>query len=288
MGGNRKPPILLRLWSIRAAKLRDNLRFGAYEDILLFTPSILANAAYIALTDFTLTVDHATYAFAKRMYRFLANKIYKIYPPYGYIIAEKDNPMDEEVRERLKDIQNSYILGFTNLSKKGSYLKFEAKPHAIALYKIAKRLGDMPVIVAGSTVEDWKRVFPHIEPPRNLHFIGREFSDNILGILYCKAKLVVVPITNRSISNRLLESLFFKRPAITSEVAKLIHPELKHEKHLFISSWDRIVNDTIRLVKKEDLLKNLVEGAEEAYSKLFSTKVNALFVKNILHSGSWR
>lgn len=36
-------PVVLRLWSIRAAKLRDNLRFGAYEDILLFIPSVIAD-----------------------------------------------------------------------------------------------------------------------------------------------------------------------------------------------------------------------------------------------------
>lgn len=124
--------------------------------------------------------------------------------------------------------------------------------------------------------------FPSIGLPRNLHLIGRGFSDNILEILYRKAKLVIVPITNRSISNRLLEALFFEKPTITSEIASLLHPELKHERNLFISSWDNIVNDAIRLIKKEDLLESLAEGAKEAYNKMFSTKVNAIFVKNIL------
>lgn len=278
-----KPSVSLRLWSIRAAKLRDNLRFRAYEDILIFLPSVLANATYIAFSNFVLTVDHATYVFARKVYKLLASKIYKLYPPYGYVVADKENPVDKEIREQLKDIRDSYILGFTNLNKKGAYLKFEAKPHAIVFYRIAKRLREVPVVVAGSTIEDWRRVFPQIEPPKNLHLIGRGFSDNILETLYRKARSVIVPITNRNISNRFLESLFFGKPIVTSEIARLIHPELEHGRHLYISSWDRIVDDAIKVANDEYLLENLAEGAKEAYARMFSTKINVLFVEKMLH-----
>lgn len=73
-------------------------------------------------------------------------------------MANDDNPVDREVIAKLKDMRDPYILGFTSLNKVGAYLKFEAKPHAIALYK--------PVVIAGSTISDWKRVFLNIEPPR--------------------------------------------------------------------------------------------------------------------------
>ncbi|MGC8543435.1 MAG: hypothetical protein ACP5NQ_05800 [Vulcanisaeta sp.] len=60
---NVSRPIILRLWSIRAAKLRDNLRFGAFEDMFLFIPSLLANEFYTLSSNYSMAVDHATYAF---------------------------------------------------------------------------------------------------------------------------------------------------------------------------------------------------------------------------------
>jgi glycosyltransferase involved in cell wall biosynthesis len=100
--------------------------------------------------------------------------------------------------------------------------------------------------------------------------------------MYKNALLAVTPITNRNISNRLLEALFYGKPIVTSEISKLIHPELEHGKHLFISSWDTIVNDVIEVLKDEDLLRSLGQGAREAYDRYFSTKRNMMFVKRLL------
>jgi glycosyltransferase involved in cell wall biosynthesis len=270
-------PIVLRLWSIRAAKLRDNLRFGAYEDIPLFMPSIIANMYYILKSTYSITTDHATYVFAKKFYPFVKNRVAKVYPPYGYIPG-----MDKagwEVPEIID--KGNYILGFTVLGKTGSYLKFEAKPHAIVLYLLAKKTG-MDVVLAGSSYDDWRRIFPNIDSPRNLHIIDKGFPDSIVAKIYRNARLVIVPITNRSISNRLIEALFYGKPIVTSEVAKLIHPELEHKKHLFISSWNTIVDDTIKLLKNEDLLKSLEQGAKEAYTMFFSTKRNLEILRSII------
>jgi glycosyltransferase involved in cell wall biosynthesis len=270
-------PIVLRLWSIRAAKLRDNLRFGAYEDIPLFMPSIIANMYYILKSTYSITTDHATYVFAKKFYPFVKNRVAKVYPPYGYIPG-----MDKagwEVPEIID--KGNYILGFTVLGKTGSYLKFEAKPHAIVLYLLAKKTG-MDVVLAGSSYDDWRRILPNIDSPRNLHIIDKGFPDSIVAKIYRNARLVIVPITNRSISNRLIEALFYGRPIVTSEVAKLIHPELEHKKHLFISSWNTIVDDTIKLLKNEDLLKSLEQGAKEAYTMFFSTKRNLEILRSII------
>jgi len=54
--------------------------------------------------------------------------------------------------------RGSYIFGFKILSKRGAYLKFEAKPHAIVLYLLAKK-ANFDVVLAGSSYEDWKSVF---------------------------------------------------------------------------------------------------------------------------------
>ncbi len=272
--------VILRLWSIRAAKLRDNLRFGARGDIFIFVPSIIMNSIYISSSDFSIAVDHATYSFAKRIYPFLDSRIIKLYPPWGYIKTDY-NAKDEEVLKTLECL-DEYILGFTSLHKTGAYLKFESIPHALVLYALARRLKNVNVVVAGSDSNEWKKVFPNLSIPKNMKFVGRGFTDNVLSKIYEKAMLVVMPITNRNVSNRLLDALFFGRPIITSEVVTLVHPELKHGLHIYISHWDKIVEETSNLAKNHKLLKNLEEGAKEAYSHLFSTKTNIATFRRII------
>jgi len=270
---------ILRLWSIRAAKLRDNLRFGAYEDMAIFMPSIIANMIYIANSAYSITVDHATYAFALRTYPMLRDRLLKLYPPYGFM---PENSKQENYFKVLEVVdRGDYVLGFTTLSKSGAYLKFEAKPHAVVLYQIAKK-ANIDVVLAGSSLDDWRRVFPSLKPPPNLHFVGAGFGDSVLAKLYSKARLFVMPITNRSISNRLLEGLFYGKPIITTEVVKYIHPELIHGVHVFISTWDSIVDDAIMLLRNDDILKRLERGAKEAYNRFFSARLNAEVVKKIV------
>ncbi len=270
------PLRVLRLWSIRAAKLRDNLRFGAYGDMLLYVPSTAANLVYVAESHYAIAVDHSTYMFAQQMYLPLRGRIAKLYPPYGFVAERGEDVAMPEAVER-----GGYILGFTSLNKTGAYLTFEAKPHAIVLYHIAKRT-DLDVVLAGSTYEDWRRVFPTLSPPKNLHIVGRGFDDYTLAKLYEKAGLVVMPITNRSISNRLLEALFYRKAVVTSEVARLVHPELLHDVHVYISTWDAIVDDVVKIVQDDERIKRLEKGAEVAYRAMFSTSRNIKFVKRML------
>jgi len=277
---------ILRLWSIRAAKLRDNLRFGAYGDIALFVPSIIASMFYIAKSVYSMATDHATYSFVLRIYPIFKDRLMKLYPPYGFIIKNKDMEQKEiEINSEVLEVidRGNYVLGFTVLSKKGAYLKFEAKPHAIVLYQIAKK-ANIDVIIAGSSSDDWQRALPNIRVPPNLYLI-KGFSDSMLPKLYSNAKLTVIPITNRSISNRLLEALFYNKPIITSEIAVQLHPELKHGIHIYISNWNEIVEDTLMLLRDYDMLKRLEEGAKDAYNKYFSTGINAKIIERIVQ---WR
>ena len=277
---------ILRLWSIRVAKLRNNLRFGAYGDIALFVPSIIANMFYIAKSVYSMATDHATYSFALRIYPIFKDRLIKLYPPYGFILKNKDMEQKEiEINSEVLDVidRGNYVLGFTVLSKKGAYLKFEAKPHAIVLYQIAKK-ANIDVIIAGSSPDDWQRALPNIRVPPNLYLI-KGFSDSMLPKLYSNAKLTVIPITNRSISNRLLEALFYNKPIITSEIAVQLHPELKHGIHIYISNWNEIVEDTLMLLRDYDMLKRLEEGAKDAYNKNFSTGINAKIIERIVQ---WR
>lgn len=279
----RLQPLILRLWSVRASKLRDNLKYGAYEDIALFIPSLGSNLLYLSLSDAVIAIDDATYRFVRSTFKPYHSRIHKIYPPYGYIVRDRvDNVLDQVALDLLERI-GEYVLGFTILGKSGSYLKFEAKPHAIALYKIARRLRDVNVVVAGSSLDEWKQVFPGVPKPDNLFFV-KGFTDKLLPYVYRRARLVVSPISNRNISNRLLEALYHGRPVVTTELAREIHPELIHGEHLYISTWNRIDEDVSRLVRSDQILELLEKGSRKAYNRYFSTRNNAIELKKLLKS----
>ena len=70
---------------------------------------------------------------------------------------------------------------------------------------------------------------------------------------------------------------------MTSEVVKLIHPELVHGRHVYVSNWDYIIDNVIRVARNEALLHELASGAKEAYNAFFSTKINSIFVKLLLN-----
>lgn len=276
-------PVVLRLWSIRASKLRDNLSHGAYEDILLFAPSIISNLIYMIISNVAIAIDNATFQYARRLYRIYSNRIYKIYPPYGYIVRDQESSeRDQVVVDQVERI-GEYVLGFTILSKKGPYLKFEAKPHALALYRIARRLRDVNVLVAGSSLEEWRRVFPGLPRPKNMFFV-KGFTDRALSVIYKNAIIVATPISNKSISNRLLEALYHGKPVITTEVVKSIHPELVHNENIYISSWSQIDEDVSKLIRDEQTLRVLEKGAREAYMRYFSTRVNVISTMKIVES----
>jgi hypothetical protein len=80
----------------------------------------------------------------------------------------------------------------------------------------------------------------------------------------------------------LLEALFYRKAVVTSEVARLVHPELLHDMHVYISTWDAIVDDVVKIVQDDERIKRLEKGAEVAYRSMFSTSRNVEFVKRML------
>jgi len=61
---------------------------------------------------------------------------------------------------------------------------------------------------------------------------------------------------------------------VTSEIVQYLHPELRHGEHVYVSSWDRIVMDSIKVLNDDYILENLAHGAQKAYNKYFSTLTN--------------
>ena len=277
-------PLVLRLWSIRANKMIDNLRHGSYKDLLIFIPSLLANAYYINNANATITVDHATFILAKQISKFTLHKpIIKIYPPYGALMANNDSVDEEKLNELLSTIEkfrNNYTLGVTVLRKSGEYLKFEALPHAIFYYLIAKKNPDIPIFILGSTRTEfvWKTKIEMNKIPKNMIFLNDyqiRLPDWIIERIYRSAKIIINYISNRSISNRLIEALYFQKPIITNKMAQILHPELIHGIHIHVVTKEEDYPNEIRKIyKNDDYLAILSKNAGLIYRYKFSPEVN--------------
>jgi hypothetical protein len=111
-----------------------------------------------------------------------------------------------------------YILGIVTMSKTGPVFKLEQQPLFKILYVIAKKLKDISVIVCCGTREEAIRKFK-VDPPKNMKFIPSGVPDDILKLLYEESSLVVIPVFFKSVSNRLLEALFYKKPILTNSTA---------------------------------------------------------------------
>jgi len=120
---NKRRPIVLRLWSVRATKVVSNMLLGCYRDLLIFIPSVLANLTYISSSAYTITLDSVTYMFASKIYPLYANRIIKVYPPYGYVIKNSIATHESRILEMVD--RGDYILGFTVLSKKEYILRLK-------------------------------------------------------------------------------------------------------------------------------------------------------------------
>jgi len=271
-----KVPLIARFWSIRALKIVDNLRYGAYGDLLLFYPSLVSNILEAALSDYAIVVDHPMYEVLKLS----VGRVVKIYPPAGFRPGE----LNEDIVKRVRELE-PYVIAVTVLSKRGAYLKFEAKPHALLFYRLAKAIPNLNFVVVGSTKEDFVGVFPELKDklPPNLHFVGRGFSDATLKELYRGALLSVNYISNRSISNRLLEALALGVPVIVNSMALKIHPELSYSL-LIADSVEEYRKMVLKTAKDDEFRLEVVKRQREAYLRYFSPRLNFHVTKSLLEA----
>ena len=100
----------------------------------------------MVLSNKVVFLDDYTYRYANKIYHMFKHKLYKVYPPCGFIAKTKES--DSIFLEKLREL-DEYVLGVTVLSKSGPYLKLEALPHAHVFYQIAKKNPDIAVVVVG-------------------------------------------------------------------------------------------------------------------------------------------
>jgi glycosyltransferase involved in cell wall biosynthesis len=275
-------PIVLRAWGIRANKLIDHIIYGKnYSEVLNFYPSILHNLMQIWYCQAIVAMDDATKDFLRRLPLF--KKLNIIYPTYAALHSDNDYEKSREIKELIKGKQ--YIFSIVTMSRTGPTFRLQELPQFKILYMIAKECPEVNVVIAGGTSFDARRKFGLSRIPKNLTFVGWISSDNVLKVLYDHASLVVIPIFFRSLSNRLLEALYYGRPTLTNSIAKLLHNKLEHLHHVFISDnyaeYPSIIKE---LFRNEALLEELASGAKEAYSSFFSARKCGLAMKHVIES----
>ncbi|MEM4004538.1 MAG: glycosyltransferase [Desulfurococcaceae archaeon] len=275
-------PLILRVWGIRANKLIDHVVYGKnYLEVLNFYPSILHNLVQIWSSQALVVLDDSTANFLRRLPVF--KKLEVVYPTYAALYDNgrvNENPEIEKIIE-----EQDYIFSIVTVGRTESLFKLQEYPLFRILYMIAKKCPEVNVVIAGSTAIEAKRKLGFFKCPQNLIFVGWVSSDDILKTLYEYASLVVIPVFFRSVSNRLLEALFYGKPILTNTTASLIYNKLKHLHHMFISDnyleYPSIVR---RLLKDDALLQELASGAKEAYSSFFSARKCGLAMKHIIES----
>jgi len=275
-------PLILRVWGVKANKLIDHIIYGKnYVEVLNFYPSTLHNLMQIWRSQALVVMDDVTKGFLNKLPLF--KKINVIYPTYAALYSDDGYEKNPEIEKLIEG--KEYVFSLVTMSRTGSAFRLQELPQFKILYMIAKKCPEVNVVIAGGTAAEARRKLGLPQIPKNLIFVGWISSDNILKVLYEHASLVIIPIFFRSISNRLLEALYYGRPVLTNSVAKLLHNKLKHSHHVFISENYVEYPSIIRgLLKNEDLLEELASGAKEAYSFFFSARKCGLAMKRIIES----
>jgi len=275
-------PLLLRIWGIRAAKLFEHITIGKnYFEIFNFIPSLSHNLLQILASDAVITMDDYTKTFIKQFLH--SREAYVIYPTYAALYEFQK--VSENYRKVFELIERKeYIFSIVMSERVGATFRMQERTLLAILYHMAKNYPVFNIVIAGATEEEVRRRIL-IPLPGNITFIGKIYSDNFLRTLYENAKLVVVPIFFKSVSNRLLEALYYGRPILTNSTAKLLHSKLEHLRHIFISDNYQEYPQIVRMLLKNDaLLEELSLGAKEAYKHYFSARRCGLLMKRVIET----
>ncbi|MEM4947129.1 MAG: glycosyltransferase [Thermosphaera sp.] len=274
-----KIPLIVRFWSIRALKLIDNLKYGAYGDLMLFMPSLALNLTEVLLANGAMVTDNVMYHSLRNLGLNRLKPIVKIYPSAGFSPSGR---LDHNLVDLAKDSE-PYIIGMTVLSKRGAYLKFEAEPSALLFYYLAKKIPQINFLIGGSTSEEFAKVFTNLRDkiPKNLIFLGRGFTDDTLKYLYQNSIAALSYISNRSISNRLLEAIALNTPVITNPLALTLHPELAGS--VIVAHDAREYEENVKkLIRESGVREEFRERVRKAYARYFSPKLNYALTLKII------
>ena len=188
---------------------------------------------------------------------YLLNKLYNVNTEFLNVPLQK--PPDEEARE--EDIKklglepHDYIL-FVGLLHKPNIIILKA------LLKAAKYLeskSTLTIAVAGSV----STAVPKSKPS-NIKVIGK-VSSQVLHSLYTYAEVSIAPIFRGSgIAIKLVESLIYGLPTITTHKALLMLPGLKHGENIYVTKDEKsFARDIQTLAEDTQLREALRKGAKK-------------------------
>jgi len=240
---------------------------------------------YRSLVSSDLLIAH-TNLISKFLEHHLSIKNLLIYPTYAKVIA-RNSQMNSVVIEEIMNSVNvqPLILGITSISRPGlagrhDRLAFEC------LYKVAKYNPALTVVIIGTGYKEARTIFNNKTLPSNLKLLGKIYDDLIIEQMYKIASLVVVPFFFRkTISNRVLEALFYGRPTLISSYLKDDFPMLKHgENVLMFDGCDKLPYLVRYILKSDDLLSRLEKGAKKVWKEEFSSEIFGLKMSYALKS----
>ena len=282
----QKIPLILRVWGIRAAKLVDYIIFGRrYLEVFDFFASMFHNSMQAWNAQVLVAMDHVTREFLQKLLLF--KNVYLIYPTYAALYDHR-NDLTKEGENKIFDLieklmlEGGYVFSIVTLSRGGASSRLDQLLFKILL-KTAIKNPDVNVVIVGSSVQDVMRYLNISVLPSNLYLVGKVFSDKILMMLYNNAKLIVIPVFFKSFSNRLLEAFFYGKPILTNSTAILLHKELKHLQHVYVSNkYDKYPDIIKNLLNNEDILNKLGKGAKDAFRSLFAARRCGIIMKKVI------
>jgi glycosyltransferase involved in cell wall biosynthesis len=274
-------PLLLRIHTVRNTKISDYLRIGRTTELLKYIPSAVHSAFQILMSSKSIVLDHVVSEFLQRT---TPGDYPVVYPTYS---AVYDHEMEKNLTstgylDTLEAVEGQRnVLAIASYNARNPSLRFESDLIA-TLVGIAKKNTDINVLVVGTSDGDFQEI-SETKKPENLRFLGRIYSDLVLRSLYESSELVVCPVMQCAVSNRLLEGLFYSKPIMTNSVSARLHPELKHMKNVYISDkYDEYGEQVGRLLGSDRELQDLSRGAAIVYKERFSMEKCGASMKRIV------
>lgn len=265
-------PLVFYSMNIRALTLFAWLRlYHKYSDILRAPFSGIYNIALAERSDFTIASGKSIEKFLRY---FGVRRVATLRPPFARFRFLSKEP-DIELPE-------SYVLNITTLSRKRN-VEIDLEAFRIVM-AIARRIPDVSFVVVGTSINDLTNLGKASMVPDNVRLVGKIFGDDSLGRIYKKASCILCPIRYPTISNRVHEAFFYRRPIVMTKTIADFYGGLVDGEHCIIEEdfgkWPAKVR---RIISDNYLREKLEAGAERYYTKVFSPERHALVLEQILN-----
>ncbi|PUA31924.1 MAG: hypothetical protein B7O98_08015 [Zestosphaera tikiterensis] len=275
-------PLLIRISDLGiVGKFNEAIKlFHYYNALIELPPGILRLFKYVTSGDIVITHTHAISKFVEH---YLNRRNILIYPTYVKMLTE--NSVQESIDENYVDMTEHSILGIVNVKRPALSGKHDRKALE-CLYTIAKYNPSVTVTIIGTSYKEACTVLGKYELPPNLKLLGAIRNDLILEHLYKNSSLIVIPFFFRkTISNRLLEALFYGKPALIPSSLKEDFPMLKHEENTYMfDECDEAAVMVRYLLKSSDVLDRLEKEAKLLWEETFSNRIFGLKMNSVLSS----